>query len=595
MPYEEQIRTRLCVIGGGMAGICAAVAAARRGLSVVLISDRPVLGGNASSEVRMWIRGAANLFPAYREGGIVEEIAMRNTRFNPEMNYAQWGGVLYGIVTAEKNLRLILNATCLGASVSGNRITEVECWQLTTYKRIKVYADYFADCSGDSILAEFTGAQIMKGREGHRLGEKSAVEGPDEKTMGNSCLIQARETDRPVAFTPPPFTAKLTSEQFRYRMDTANPLSYRDDNFWWIELGGERDTLRDAEEIQRELIAIAYGVWDYIKNSGKFDSANWELDWVGYLPAKRESRRYRGDVVLTENDITGGTAFPDEVAYGGWPMDDHNPLGFASAAPPNRNIIPPAPYPIPYRSLYSVNIANLWFAGRNISVSHIALSSTRVMATCAATGQAVGTACAIAAAYSADARGVNAHIGELKQALRDDDCYLLNTPRRLSDSIAGARTDLEGGIGVWLNGLERDVGSDQAVTLNKGQPLTFTFDRTYAGRIRLLFDNDIARSYCGGYVMKMFPQRCNVPLGAERAAFSPSLVKSYTLEVLTGNGWRSIFSENDNWLRLKYVDVGYEISGIRFTGTKTYGADKIRLLSVDITEKPVAIGEPREG
>ena len=174
---KENVKAQLCVIGGGMAGICAAVAAARRGVHTVLMHDRPVLGGNASSEVRMWVRGASIQFPDYREGGIIEEIAMRNTRFNPTMSYGVWDGVLFDLVAAEPNLRLLLNTTCTGAAVQGGRIVSADGWQLTTYKRFTVEADYFADCSGDGILTEFTSAAYTVGRESRaQTGEPSARE-----------------------------------------------------------------------------------------------------------------------------------------------------------------------------------------------------------------------------------------------------------------------------------------------------------------------------------------------------------------------------------------------------------------------------------
>ena len=161
---KEELRTQFCVIGGGIAGICAAVSAARRGVKVVLLHDRPVLGGNASSEVRMWIRGASTAFPYYREGGIVEELSMRNIRYNPTLSFGVWDSVLYDLVISEPNITLLLNTSCIHAVEQGAKIVSIEAWQLTTYKRLRIYADYFADCSGDSILSYFTSAKYMYGR-----------------------------------------------------------------------------------------------------------------------------------------------------------------------------------------------------------------------------------------------------------------------------------------------------------------------------------------------------------------------------------------------------------------------------------------------
>jgi hypothetical protein len=173
-----------------------------------------------------------------------------------------------------------------------------------------------------------------------------------------------------------------------------------------MELGGNRDSIRDTEILRDELIKISFGTWDFIKNSGHFESENLELEWVGFLPGKRESRRYVGDHILNQNDVENEGRFEDIVAYGGWTMDDHHPDGFRYKGQPTIFHPAPSPYGIPYRSLYSKNISNLFFAGRNISATHAALSSTRVMATCAIMGQAVGTAAAIAVRDDLSPRGV---------------------------------------------------------------------------------------------------------------------------------------------------------------------------------------------
>ena len=196
---------------------------------------------------------------------------------------------------------------------------------MTTQQFHKVEADYFADCSGDSVLAPLTGAEFRLGREAQsEFGESLAQKEPDRKTMGLSCLIQARETSSPKKFIPP-------SWAYSYPDDTH--LSHRGhriagtQNFWWMELGGEQDSIRDTEEIRDELLKTAFGIWDHIKNHGDHGADNWELDWVGFLPGKRESRRYVGDYILHQADVQSGGRFDDTVAYGGWPIDDHHPGG----------------------------------------------------------------------------------------------------------------------------------------------------------------------------------------------------------------------------------------------------------------------------
>lgn len=291
----------------------------------------------------------------------MEELAMDNIFYNPRMNYSEWDGVVYNKVIAEKNITLLLNTSCVGVVEKKGKIESVTAWQLTTYTNYSIHAQYYADCSGDSIVAEFTDAKFRKGREGKKeYGESYAPEQADSCTMGNSCLIQARETDHFVKFKSPPFAHKFSDNEFQNRFDINNRTNFKNENFWWIEIGGDGDVVKNAEEYNRELIARAFGVWDYIKNSGRFDADNWELDWVGFLAGKRESRRYVGDYVLNQNDIERAQTFPDEVVYGGWSMDDHNPLGIHTQDLPNIHYPVTAPYPIPYRCLYSANISNLF-------------------------------------------------------------------------------------------------------------------------------------------------------------------------------------------------------------------------------------------
>ena len=236
MLERKTLTADLCVVGGGMAGICAAIAAARGGASVVLMQERPVLGGNASSEIRMWVCGAHG--ENNRETGIIEEIALENLRRNPTKNFYIWDTVLYDFVLREKNITLLLNCACMDAAVEegdfadgrDRRITSVTGYQMTTQRFIEVKAAHYADCSGDSILAPLTGALYREGREGKNdFGEPTYVESPDKLHMGMSCLIQGRETDRPVAFTPPPFALKLTQDDFRHRSPRMDS-SY--ENFW---------------------------------------------------------------------------------------------------------------------------------------------------------------------------------------------------------------------------------------------------------------------------------------------------------------------------------------------------------------------------
>ncbi|MCP5120097.1 MAG: FAD-dependent oxidoreductase, partial [bacterium] len=285
----------------------------------------------------------------------------------------------------------------------------------------RIAAKMFCDSTGDSRLGLEVGAKLRLGREARsEFNESLALEKADDATLGSSLLFTSRDYGRPMPFTPPRWARKVTRKHLRFRS-----VRYWDYGYWWIEWGGDRDTIGDQERIRFELMSIVMGVWDYIKNSGNHpSSANWAMDWVGFLPGKRGSRRMEGDHVLTEHDLLRGD-IEDAVAIGGWPMDDHPPAGFdRPQLPPNRNGAVPVPYNIPLRSLYSKNIENLMMAGRNISCSHVAYTSTRVMGTCSVAGQAVGTAAAMCVRDDVTPRGIyenKALLNELQQTLLRDD------------------------------------------------------------------------------------------------------------------------------------------------------------------------------
>ncbi|MBE6554583.1 MAG: FAD-dependent oxidoreductase, partial [Ruminococcaceae bacterium] len=326
--------TQLCVIGGGLSGSFAALAAARRGTKVLLIQDRPMLGGNASSEIRMWVRGAKGVYD--RESGLISELEERNIHGNPTLVHSLFDATLYGMLAENPNVTLLLNTSCVDAEVEGDRIVRVRAWQSTTYTWFTVRAEIFADCSGDSILAPLCGAEYRHGREGQdEYGETLAPANADTHTMGMSIILAARETDHPVTFIPPAFAAKFPTDASFSGDEGENVHAQLRDhiigtskaNLWWVELGGNCDSIHDADRLRDRLLANIYGVWDHIKNYGDHGMENWDLEWVGFLPGKRESRRYIGDVVVTEHDVKSGGHFADEVAFGGWPMDDHNPYG----------------------------------------------------------------------------------------------------------------------------------------------------------------------------------------------------------------------------------------------------------------------------
>jgi len=563
-----------CVVGGGLAGMCAAIAAARRGAKVALMHDRPVLGGNASSEIRMWVSGAHG--KNNRETGIVHEIELENRYRNPTQNYSIWDSILFEKVRYEENLTALLNCSCNDLVMDGDRIRSVTGWQLTTETRHTVEADLFADCSGDSILAPLSGAEFRIGREAaDEFDEDIEPAVADKRTMGMSCLIQARETDRPQEFIPPRWANVYASDEDLPNRGHVIPGT----NFWWIELGGEYDSIHDTEMLRDELLKVAFGVWDHIKNRGDHGAENWALDWVGFLPGKRESRRYVGDHIITQNDVRAEGRFDDLVAYGGWSMDDHHPGGMAHPGKPTVFHPAPSPYGIPYRSLYSKNIANLFFAGRNISATHAAMSSTRVMGTCAVLGQAAGTAAAIAAREGLSPRGVyEGKIDELKQTLMDDDCYLPWNTRAIAELSTAADLSASGGDPEPLrSGIDRPIGEEENAWRGAvGSWAEYRFAGTSkVSEARFVFESDLDP--------KPRATRCNYPLDAAPMRVHPGMTKDFRIEAQGADGdWRSVAEVKSNYQRLVRVPLDVETAALRFVPEATWGADTVRVYSWDV-------------
>ena len=411
------------IVGGGVSGVCAAIASARHGASTALVQNRPVLGGNASSEIRMHICGADNHAnrPHARETGILEEILLETRLRNPSDSFSILDTVMWEKTRFQEGLDLYLNTHMTEVTTDNNRIVKVDAVQLTTEKVFEFYATLFMDATGDGTLAKDSGAEFMFGREGKKVfGEEHAPDESDTVTMGNSLLFRAVDMGKPVPFIRPQWANVYNEEDLVHRGHGEFTSGY-----WWIELGGDgQDVVSDGEAIRDELLKALYGVWDHIKNGGDHGADNFALDWVGFLPGKRESRRITGDYVLKEQDLMACTVFPDAVAYGGWPMDMHIPGGLRTRLEPTLYLPMKEVYTIPYRSLYSRNIENLLIGGRAISCSHMAFGSTRVMATCGVVGQAGGTAAALAIKKGVMPREVGRHIKELQQTLIRDDCFV---------------------------------------------------------------------------------------------------------------------------------------------------------------------------
>ena len=438
------------VVGGGVAGVAAALAAARHGCRTCLAHDRPVLGGNASSEIRVGIEGAEYEFRHARETGIIEEIRIEDRRrnYHRSINGATnhlFDTVLLELVAREENLTLHLNTTVFKAHTSAGSIEVVEGLQCGTETMFQLRGDLFIDSSGDGVVAAEAGAGFRTGREGAaEFGESLAPDEPDRCSMGSSLMFHVVNRGRIVKFTPPDWAYDFPVDEdlweHNYGWGHTGP-------YVWVEAGGdELDTLHDNEAIMDELRKSLYGVWDHIKNHGNHHAENLEIDWVGAIPGKRESRRIAGDHILTQGDIEARTPFDDRVAYGGWPMDIHTPGGLRAkmksreASPATLSVVTGL-YSIPFRCYYSASIDNLMMAGRNISATHAALGSARIIATCAVGGQVVGTAAALCKRHGRKPRQLaETHIAELQQTLLKDDCYIIRLPNADERDLARGAT-----------------------------------------------------------------------------------------------------------------------------------------------------------
>ncbi|MGC9361259.1 MAG: FAD-dependent oxidoreductase, partial [Anaerolineae bacterium] len=494
---------------------------------------------------------------------------------NPHWVYTLQDAVFYEKAYYEPNLELLLNCSCQDAEMDGDRIASVTGWQLTTETYHTVHAKVFADCSGDSILAPLTGAAYRVGREAaSEFGETIAPEVADKRTMGMSILFMAREYDTPQPFEPPAWA---------YRFEDCDDLPFGEGGhknfrfgYWWVELGGEHDSIHDTEELRHELQRIALGVWDHLKNYCKHrdEVANYALEWLQYLPGKRESRRYEGDHILTENDIMAEGRFDDTVAYGGWTMDDHHPAGFWSVRTGEPATIwhpCPSPYGIPYRILYSRNVDNLMFAGRNVSASHAAMSSTRVMATCAVMGQAVGTAAAIAVRDGIKPREVGGHMHELQQTLLRDDCYLPWVQQEMSLLTMGATLEAtQGDPEPVRDGFARQVGEDShAWEAHPGDAITYTFEAPVdVASVTLTLDSDLSK--------RIAPPSKGARLNA-LSAIPPQMPKVYRIEGLVDGNWKVLHHEADGHQRFVRISVNRRLAGVRFALEETWGAEATRV------------------
>lgn len=400
----------LVVVGGGMAGSSAAISAARLGLTVALIQDRPVLGGNNSSEIRVPMRGGVHRPPYTAIGGVVYELGP--VEQSPDAYKEK-------IIRSESNIKLFLNTRMIKVLKEGQKIKAVVGQNVRTGQQTRFNGRFFADCTGDGNLGYMAGADYRYGRESFaQTGESDAPVKPDSLVMGATIKWQSNNTNQSTTFPETPWALTFNEETCQRATSGS----------WNWEAGFRWHQVEQAEMIRDHFFRAIYGNWSYQKNhlNEKHIYDKLKLTQVSYVLGKRESRRLLGDIILQEQDIVKRLDFPDASVTTTWSIDVHYPDSTNSKNYPNQEFLSQArffheiePYPIPYRCLYSRNIENLFMAGRNISVTHVALGSVRVMYTGGMMGEVVGMAAAVCCGNDATPRQVyTVYLNKLKEFMK---------------------------------------------------------------------------------------------------------------------------------------------------------------------------------
>jgi len=425
--------------------MCAALTATRAGVKTALVQDRPVLGGNAGKEIRVTPVGADNCNFLYsRETGLTEEIMLKNLHDNPNFSYEGFNIVLNSIVKAEPELTCFFNTSVceLEMNASSDRIKSVKGYTTGSETWHTFTAPIFADCTGDATVGALAGAPFRIGIEAKsEFNEWMCEEQPQSYCMGGSVQFHTIDVGIPKPFIKPEWVKMdLNEEDFGSSRPVCEDFFRNNGGYWWIELGGDLDTVHDSDKIHQATTEIVLATWDYLKNKSSLKEKleTYELDWVAPVVGKRESRRLEGDYILSMGDIESQRYFPDAVAFGGWGFDHHPPGGFLDKEHGSYHVYHAGPYNIPLRCLYSGKIENLFMAGRNISATHYGLSSTRVMFTTAQLGDAVGMAAALCARENKIPQNLleKKLIAKVQNDLIKNDHHLHDWPLTLTGDIA---------------------------------------------------------------------------------------------------------------------------------------------------------------
>ncbi|MEM0965804.1 MAG: FAD-dependent oxidoreductase [Verrucomicrobiota bacterium] len=599
-PIEDMGHFDFIVVGGGAAGTNAAIAAARNGVKVALIQNRPMVGGNNSSEMGVPMSGGSSMGRG-RESGLNEEFG-RIAAFGYNQKWA--AGSEVGLAN-EPNVTVFLNTHVYAASIDeDNRITSVTAFNMLDGSRTRYHGDFFADCTGDAWLGFYAGAQYMIGRETkEKWGEKDAKDVASNITMSGSLMqhsilgYQAIDMGEPIAHNEEEWFYDMRENEPGYLKRPRFENGYRAGS-WWTENHGRNDDLWDPEWARDDLLLASMSYYNWIKNySPLADKAeNYKLFYIPVTNAKRETRRLVGDIVVNQNHLVNREIFPDRITYFTWKLDVHHPLGIFSPESPydyEDNIEPAS---MPLRMLYSKNVPNMFMAGRNVSVSAVALGSARVQQTTGQMGQVIGTAAAMCVKRDLTPREiVNSpqDMSDLQQQLMKDDLTILhmaNTDpndlaRTASISASSSMSEADGPENA-IDGFIRPMNDEMLMYIGnehvpdnmwKSDPsqampqwLELDFgEKKAVNSVYLTFDTDLDVKR---YITWEFLDEHRMP---------PTCVSDYRVQYFDGSDWVTVAEREGNYMRrcIDRFDT-VETSKIRVMIDKTNGDPSARIYEI---------------
>ena len=544
----------LIVAGSGAAAVVAAIAAARNGSKVALLSGRPVLGGNGSDESKVSYDGAAT--QGFHETGIIYQI-----KCYVLAQKVTWSQAFLHFVELEENIDLYLDMYAIDAETEKNVIESVLAQDTNNMTEHRFYADYYVDGTGDGWLGYYADAKYRIGREASfQHGESFAPEVADGNTMSGCatraieslndtiCCYYAEEAEEEVPFVAPTWVFKLPEGE-----ELGRTPAWLERGTWWLENRNDYDDLWEAEYVRDAFIRITAGYFDWMKNSWKEKerAKNYKLSLLSTYVAKRESRRLIGDYIMTQNDYDGKTFFEDEVCYTGWRMDVHHVKGIFSGKAGEFTVNQEVPLtPVPFRCLYSKNIENLMMAGRNISVTHMALGSTRTQLTTATMGQAVGTAAALCKKYCLMPRELGkTKIKELQQILlREDQTLLYSKNEDAKDLARMAKIKADSYV---ENGEAENVISGIARQMR---------DEPYAWISEQELPQSIVLQWKEEHEISQIRVTTEMPLAEHRFGFKPApspdkMITELSVELFIDDEWKIVKSVKDNFYRQIILNI----------------------------------------